>query len=132
MKIIFNVSTLECSFVYDRKPHSRQNDELDKKFIKLAQRLSSQISSEPFSINVNVSEGLSNSSVYQTYKIINLIFRCFDKDVGGKTVHEKKFQLTICFDKILDKKILDEIFKEDVYINLEPQICDLLETLVIE
>lgn len=132
MQIIFQVSKLKCFFVYQRTTLKEVNDELDEKFIELALRLSTQISSQPFEITINPNIGFNDFVPvgFQTFKTINLIFRCFDKSIGGIIIREETVPVSLCFDAIIDEEIVHRLFKEDQYVNLEPNICGLLYTLV--
>lgn len=132
MQIIWKVSSLNCFLVYERTTPQEVVDELDEKLIELASRLSALISSKPFIISTIANIGFNdfvriNS---QTCKTINLIFRCFDKNIGGKITREERIPIFLCFDTIIDKEFIDKLYKDDQYINLEPGICGLLDTLI--
>lgn len=131
MQIIWEVSTLKCFFVYERTTRQGISDELDEKLIELASRLSALISSESFVISTNTNAGYNDfvPISLQTYKTMNLIFRCFDKSIGGNITREETIPIYLCFDIIIDKEFIDKLFK-DQYINLEPDICGLLDTLI--
>jgi len=131
MQIIWEVSKLKCLLVYERSTLKEVNDELDEKLIELASRLSALISSEPFviSTNSNVEPNDFVPISFQTCKTMNLIFRCFDKSIGGNYTREETIPISLCFDTIIDKEFIDQLFK-DQYINLEPGICGLIDTLI--
>ena len=132
MRIIFKVSGLKCFFAYKRTTQQEVSDELDEKLIELASRLSGLISSGP-SIISTIKNAENNDFVpkeFQTYITINLIFRCFDKNLGGKIIREETIPISLCFDTIIDKEFIDKIFNETLYVNLEPDTCRLLDTLV--
>lgn len=132
MQIIFQVSKLKCFFVYKRTTAQEVADELDKKLIKLASRLSALISTDPFVITTIANVGFDDfvPLSFQTCKTINLIFRCFDKNIGGEITREETIPISLCFDTIFDKEFIDKLFIDDQYINLEPGICGLLDTLI--
>ncbi len=130
MQILFQVSKLKCSFFYERLGGIKDNNIIDKKLIEFASRLSEMISSEPFEITLFVNENDPSPQNFLTYKKINLIFRCFDKPNDGMKTKEENWPITLYFDKHLNKEFLDNLFNTDQYINLGPDECELLDTLV--
>ena len=132
MQIILEVSRLKCFFVYERTIPKEVTDELDEKLIEFASRLSALIFSEPFVISTIANVGFNDfvPISFQTCNTMNLIFMCFDKSIGGKFTREETIPIYLCFDTIIDKEFIDKLFKDDQYINLEPAICRLLDTLI--
>lgn len=130
MQILFQVSKLKCSFFYERLQVIKDNDIIDEKLIEFASRLSQMISSEPFDITLIVNENDPSPQNFQTSKKLNLIFRCFDKPFDGNITKEVNWPITLYFDKHLKKEFVDGLFKEDQYINLGPNECELLNSLV--
>ncbi len=131
MQIIFQASKQKCFFVYQRTTQQEVYDALDGKLIELASRLSALISSESFVIITNPNVGPDDflPTSFQTCKTMNLIFRCFDKRIGGNYTREETIPISLWFDTIIDKEFIDKL-NEDQYINLEPSICGLLDTLI--
>jgi len=132
MQILFQVSSLKCLLAYQRTAQKEVPDKLDEKLFELAARLSALISSEPYTISINANtknDDLISKSIH-TCKKMNIILRGFDKIIGGKITGEETIPISICFDAIIDKEIIDKIFCEDQYVILDHDTFGLLYSLV--